>query len=190
MPGLHRASFAAILIILTVVSALPSGRATGVPGVSIPNFGKVDENYYRGSQPDQEQFNELKLFGIKTVIDLRKDNNPAAEAWVRELGMKYFRIPLKASTAATEEQTSYFLSLVNDPTNWPVYVHCKGGRHRTGALTAVYRITKEGWTADQAWREMKEYDFNSGFFGGPGAQKKFVFSFYERHRATANGPQK
>jgi protein tyrosine/serine phosphatase len=100
--------------------------------------------------------------------------------------MQYFNIPLKASRPATEEQTDYFLKLVNDPNNWPVYVHCKGGRHRTGALTAIYRITHDGWTADQAYEEMKKYDFNQGFFGGPPAQKKFVYSFYQRH-ATAGG---
>jgi protein tyrosine/serine phosphatase len=101
--------------------------------------------------------------------------------------MRYFNIPMKASRAATEEQTAYFLKLVNDPENWPVYVHCKGGRHRTGALTAVYRITRDGWTAEQAYDEMKRYDFNNGvlggIFGGPSAQKRFVFSFYERHAA-------
>ena len=96
-------------------------------------------------------------------------------------GLQYFNIAMKPSKAATGEQTDYFLSLVKDPANWPVYVHCKGGRHRTGALTAVYRITHDGWTAEQAFEEMEKYDFNDGFFGGPSAQKKFVFNFYERH---------
>jgi protein tyrosine/serine phosphatase len=62
-------------------------------------------------------------------------------------------------------------------------VHCKGGRHRTGALTAIYRITHDGWTADQAYKEMKEYEFEHGFFGGPSAQKHYVYSFYERRAA-------
>jgi protein tyrosine/serine phosphatase len=60
-----------------------------------------------------------------------------------------------AKRPATEEQTASFLKLVNDAANWPVYVHCKGGRHRTGELTAIYRITNEGWTADQTYQEMK-----------------------------------
>ncbi|HKP36868.1 MAG TPA: dual specificity protein phosphatase family protein [Pyrinomonadaceae bacterium] len=181
-------SYAVVLVTLVALALVGvTGRANGpsFPGVSIENFGKVNDHYYRGSQPDHQQFAELKRIGIKTVIDLRKDNKAAAEGWARDSGLKYFRIPLKASTAATEEQTAYFLSLVNDPENWPVYVHCKGGRHRTGALTAVYRITHDGWTADQAYREMQEFDFNNGFFGGPGAQKKFVYSFYEHFRATA-----
>jgi protein tyrosine phosphatase (PTP) superfamily phosphohydrolase (DUF442 family) len=169
-------SIALALVLLTVASAAVFAHVPAVPGVSIENFGKVNDHYYRGSQPDHEQFAELKRLGIKTVIDLRKDNKAFAEEWVLKLGMKYFRIPLKAGIPATEKQTSYFLSLVNDPSNWPVYVHCKGGRHRTGA--------------DQAYREMKEYDFNNGLFGGPGAQKKFVYAFYEHFHATATAEQK
>lgn len=166
-------------------------RLSEVPGVTIENFGKVNEHYYRGSQPTEEQFAELKRFGIKTVIDLRGDYKKDEEGRVRELGMQFFRIPMKASVAATEEQAKYFLELVNDPANWPVYVHCKGGRHRTGAMTGIYRITHDGFTADQAWQEMKDYDFNNGLFGGPSAQRKYVFGFYERHRSpVAAGSQK
>ncbi len=155
-----------------------------VPGVSIENFGQVNEHYYRGSQPNQEEFAELKRFGIKTVIDLRADFKKDEESWVRELGMNFFRIPLKTRVAASEEQTKLFLEIVNDPANLPVYVHCKGGRHRTGAMTGVYRITHDGWSADQAWQEMKEYDFNNGLFGGPSAQKKYVYSYYARQLAA------
>lgn len=151
---------------------------------TIKNFGKVDDNYYRGSQPSEVQMEELKRLGVKTIIDLRKDKVASAEVWASRAGLQYFNITMKPSKAATDEQTAHFLSLVNDPKNWPVYVHCKGGRHRTGALTAVYRITHDGWTAAQAWEEMKAYDFNDGLFGGPGAQKKFVFNFYQQRIAN------
>jgi protein tyrosine/serine phosphatase len=160
------------------VSAQDAAKAPAV--VTIKNFGKVDDNYYRGSQPSAIQMEQLKRLGIKTVIDLRKDKVTGAQEWATKADLQYFNIVMRPSKAATEEQTDYFLSLVNDPANWPVYVHCKGGRHRTGALTAAYRITHDGWTAAQAYEEMKKYDFNDGIFGGPSAQKKFVFSFYER----------
>jgi tyrosine-protein phosphatase SIW14 len=188
--GSRRSGVAVIILLLALVAAASPARMTETPGVSIKNFGRVNDHYYRGSQPSQEEFAQLKRLGIKTVIDLRKDSVPEAPDWVKGLGMQYFNIPLKASVPATEEQTAYFLSLVNNPANWPVYIHCKGGRHRTGALTAVYRITQQGWTADQAYQEMKEYDFNSGLFGGPMAQKKYVYSFYERHRVKAAASQR
>jgi uncharacterized protein (TIGR01244 family) len=180
--SLRLAALAALVSLLALSSVTIPAPRTQTSGVSIENFGKVNDQYYRGSQPTQEEVAQLKQLGIKTVIDLRKDLVPEAGNWVRAAGMQYYNIPLKASKPATDEQTDYFLSLVNNPANWPVYVHCKGGRHRTGALTAVYRITHDGWTADQAFKEMKDYDFNNGLFGGPAAQKNFVYAFYERHK--------
>jgi len=177
----RHATLAALVILVALSGArIPAQQQAETSARAIENFGKVNDNYYRGSQPEAADFEQLKRLGIKTVIDLRKDFVEQAPEWARSAGMQYFNIPLKASRAATEEQTNYFLSLVNDPKNWPVYVHCKGGRHRTGALTAIYRITKDGWTADQAYKEMKAYDFEHGLFGGPTAQKRFVYSFYDR----------
>jgi protein tyrosine/serine phosphatase len=175
-------ALAAMLALAGMVASIPQTKtAEG----EIQNFGKVNDNYYRGAQPGVAGFAHLKKLGIKTVIDLRKDSVREAPEWAKGAGLQYFNIPMKASTPATPEQTDYFLKLVNDPGNWPVYVHCKGGRHRTGALTAIYRITHDGWTADAAYKEMKQYDFESGFFGGPAAQKRFVYSFYERRDAGA-----
>jgi protein tyrosine/serine phosphatase len=178
------------LVALAAMLALTGMAASVTQTKSSPNgienFGKVNEHYYRGSQPNAEGFIKLKKLGVKSVIDLRKDSVAEEPEWVRAAGMQYFNIPLQASRAATDEQTEQFLKLVNDPSNWPVYVHCKGGRHRTGALTAIYRITHDGWTADQAYKEMKEYEFEHGFFGGPSAQKHYVYSFYERRTAAGH----
>jgi len=172
------ASVLAVLALTGIAVSLPQTKA---PNAGPRNFGKINDQYYRGSQPDAAELAQLKSIGVKTVIDLRRDSDKDEPGQVRALGMQYFNIPLKSSQPATAAQTEYFLKLANDPANWPVYVHCKGGRHRTGALTAIYRITHDGWTADRAYEEMKEYDFNHGLFGGPSAQKKFVFSFYEQH---------
>lgn len=174
---------AGFLLLLAITGAISSAQKDLAPPPSpIKNFGKVNDRYFRGSQPNQPQMAALKAMGVKTVIDLRRDYVPEERRWATELGLNYVNIPLEASKAATKEQTEYFLSLVNDAANAPVYVHCKGGRHRTGALTGVYRITHDGWTAQQAFDEMKKYDFDDGLFGGPSSQRKFVFEFYEQHK--------
>lgn len=180
-----------ILLLATAVAwPLSPARSTAEAQVAatstttLKNFGKVNDNYYRGSQPGEKEIEQLKRLGVKTIIDLRKDKVPQEAQWASKAGLRYFNIPMNASRRATAEQTAYFLNLVNDPDNGPVYVHCKGGRHRTGALSAVYRITRDGWTADQAWAEMKRYDFDDGIFGGPGDQKKFVYSFYQSYLAN------
>lgn len=186
--ALSRRDLGLATLLLLAVFAWPAmetpAQVGAVPATAIKNFGKVNDRYYRGSQPRQRDIEQLKQLGIKTVIDLRKDKEPRAAEWVTGAGLKYFNIPLLAGRGATDQQAAYFFSLVNDPANGPVYVHCKGGKHRTGALTAAYRITHDGWTADQAFEEMLRYDFNDGFFGGPSGQKKFVYSFYEKYLAS------
>lgn len=171
----------AVLLFCSHASLVATAQTSFAFQTGIENFGQINSNYYRGSQPDAKEFEELKRFGIRTVIDLRKDSLPEAVEWARSQGLRYFNIPLTTKKPATEEQTALFLKLVNDPNNFPVYVHCKGGRHRTGEMTAIYRITYDGWTADQSYQEMKKYDFESGLFGGPGSLKKYVFSYYQHY---------
>jgi protein tyrosine phosphatase (PTP) superfamily phosphohydrolase (DUF442 family) len=137
-------------------------------------YQSSNDNYYRGSQPTAGQFDELKKRGIKTIIDLRKDSIDGASQRARDAGLQYVNIPLTTKQPATDDQTERFLKLINDPGNWPVFVHCKGGRHRTGEMTAIYRITHDGWSGDKAYEEMKKYDFEDSFFY-PRSLKKYVF---------------
>jgi tyrosine-protein phosphatase SIW14 len=174
------AAFFVGIVLMSAVAVL-TGRAQSLnaPAVSLENFGKVNEHYYRGAQPSAVQFTELKRLGVKTIIDLRQDRISDASEWAQNAGLQYINIPLTTKRAATEEQTNYFLKLVSDPENWPIYVHCKGGRHRTGEMTAVYRMNSQGWTADQAYEEMKKYDFEDSFFY-PRSLKKYVYSYYDQ----------
>ena len=176
-----------LALILQAVQVVPSAAqsSTAAAPISIKNFGKVNDKYYRGSQPDANQFEGLKRLGIKTVIDLRKDRVEEASKWAGAAGLEYINIPLTTKRAATEQQTAEFLKLVNDPAKLPVYVHCKGGRHRAGQMTAIYRITNDGWTAEQAYQEMKKYDFEDSWFY-PRPLKKYVFSYYEWFKSEKN----
>jgi len=132
--------------------------------VRIDNFGRVNDNYYRGAQPEGRDYADLASLGVKTLINLTSDDADASEqAMAERAGMKYFQIPMTTHDAPTSEQISKFLALVNDPANQPVYVHCVGGRHRTGVMTAAFRMTQDGWTSDQAFQEMKKYKFGSDF---------------------------
>jgi protein tyrosine/serine phosphatase len=114
--------------------------------------------------------------GVKTVIDLQKEGSGEEQAIVEKQGMKFYRIGMSDKSQPGSEQVEAFLKIVNDPANQPIFVHCAGGRHRTGAMSAIYRITHDGWNADQAYSEMKQYDFEHGM--GHGALKHYVYDFY------------
>jgi protein tyrosine/serine phosphatase len=162
--------------LIAVLLLATSATAETLAKVRIKNFGRIDDHYYRGAQPETGDYADLANIGVKTVIDLTQDGRDDESGLVQRAGMKFYRIPLTTSERPPKAAVTQFLNLVNDPNNWPVYVHCQGGRHRTGVMTAVYRMTKNGWTADRAYQEMKQYRFE-GFPGHP-ELKKFVYDYY------------
>jgi tyrosine-protein phosphatase SIW14 len=153
--------------------------------IRISNFGRVNDSYFRGAQPKSRDYADLAALGVKTVIDLQGDGDNADEAkLVTASGMRFYRIPMTPRVAPTQEQLATFLRIVNDPAQQPVYVHCAGGRHRTGVMTAVYRMEKDRWDADQAFKEMKKYDFGLDFLHPE--FKKFVFAYQPQHDRVAS----
>ena len=177
---------AAAVLALSLVTTATAGKSKDLgvtsSAVSIDNFGKVNANYFRGAQPDSRGFSQLKAMGVKTVIDLQADGLANEKAMVEKAGMQFYRIPMTTSDRPSQAAITQFLKLVNDPANQPVYVHCKGGRHRTGAMTAVYRMTQDGWDSEKAYQEMKAYRFE-GFPGHP-ELKKFVYDYGRQMVAT------
>jgi protein tyrosine/serine phosphatase len=152
-------------------------RAGDLPNIAIDNFGRVNATYYRGAEPDDDQYATLAALGIKTVVDLRSDDADAEDKlFVEHAGMKYAQIPMTTHESPAPSVINTFLRIVTDPANQPVYVHCVGGRHRTGVMTAVYRMTREGWTAEQAFSEMKQYNFGPDFLHPE--FKRFVYGYH------------
>src|SRR5258705_1534462 len=143
--------------------------------VNVGNFGKINDNYFRGAQPKGTDYGDLASIGVKTVIDLQVDGPSNEAGIVKAAGMNFFRIGMTTSNAPTDAQVARFLDIVNDPANQPVFVHCAGGRHRTGTMTALYRMTNDGWTAAQAYSEMKQYRFE-GFPDHP-VLRNYVYAY-------------
>jgi protein tyrosine phosphatase (PTP) superfamily phosphohydrolase (DUF442 family) len=148
----------------------------GFPSIRIKNFGQMDERFYRGAQPKQEDYSHLAALGIKTVIDLRDDSEAYEKRGVEAAGMRYVNIPMNDKSYPKAGQVESFLKLVDDPTTGPFYVHCAGGRHRTGVMGAVYRFTHDHWNYDQVYAEMKQYDFYTRW--GHGSLKEFVQDYW------------
>lgn len=135
--------------------------STEFSGINIINFGKMDDRFYRGGQPEKGDYESLAKLGVKTVIDLRNDPTDYERPAVEALGMKYINIPMSGWKTADDDDVAKFMSLMNDPETGVVYVHCKAGKHRTGLVGAVYRFNQYGWNYDQAYQEMKRYNYTS-----------------------------
>lgn len=165
------ASVVCLLSSLTVALAAQRDASK----IRIRNFGCINENFYRGAQPREQDYADLATAGVKTIIDLQQDGEAHEQQLVEAAGMKFYRIGLSDSSWPSAEKAAQFLKIVNDPANQPVFIHCHGGKHRAGAMTAIYRMTHDGWSADRAYAEMKQYDFESGF--GHSALKAYVYDY-------------
>jgi protein tyrosine/serine phosphatase len=142
----------------------PASAAGNLAAIRIDNFGRVNSNYFRGAEPENEEYGTLARFGIKTIVDLRSDDvDLEDEGLAHRAGLKYVKIPMTTHEPPSQSVIEQFLQIVDAPENQPVYVHCVGGRHRTGVMTALYRMTREGWTADRAFKEMKQYRYGPDF---------------------------
>jgi protein tyrosine/serine phosphatase len=179
----HSLAFIAILLLAISVS-VQAGDFTNLPGIK--NFGRINDTYYRGAQPENQDYANLAALGIRTVINLTSDDAEANEKMmVENAGMKYHQIPMNTHVPPTTAQLAEFLGIVNDPLSQPVYVHCVGGKHRTGVMTAVYRMMN-GWNADQAFKEMKQFDFGPSFLHSE--FKNFVFHYYNELSNAKSAP--
>ena len=128
----------------------------------IKNFHKVSEVLYRGAQPNENGYKELAKLGIKTVVDLRVI--PQDKELIKSLGMQPIQIPINPLDMK-DKYAKEFLSIMANPANYPVFVHCRYGSDRTGTMVALYRIYFQHWTKENALKEMTsdKYGFNEIF---------------------------
>jgi protein tyrosine/serine phosphatase len=161
-----------LALVLTVSGSAFASKNAKFPNIKIKNFGQMDDRFYRGAQPNEEDYKDLASLGIKTVIDLRNDPESYEKRDVEALGMRYVNIAMSDKDYPKSDQAEQFLKLVDDSSTGKFFVHCAGGRHRTGVMGAVYRFNHYHWNFDQVYAEMKDYDFYTRF--GHGDMKKFV----------------
>jgi protein tyrosine/serine phosphatase len=155
------------IIILTVLISLvftaaaaqeqrPSKWAQPVKIDGVQNLFKVSDTLYRSEQPTAEGFKNLRKLGIKTVVNLRTFHTDSS--LLKGSGLEYEHIYMKSWHAENEDAVK-FLKIVTDPKKTPVLVHCQHGADRTGTMCAVYRMAVQGWTKEEALKEMTEGGF-------------------------------
>ena len=155
-----------------------SNQSDNLSSVRIKNFGQMDERFYRGAQPKEADFKDLAALGIKTIIDLRDDPTSYEKRAAEAAGLRYVNIPMSDTSYPKEAQVQQFLKLATDPATGAFYVHCAGGRHRTGVAGAVYRMSVYGWDYDRTYGEMKKFDFYTRWGHGP--MKDYVEDYWKK----------
>jgi protein tyrosine/serine phosphatase len=179
-------AFFTTLALMLAFSGLSTAKSkeSKFPTIKIKNFGQMDERFYRGARPKEEDYAALAALGVKTVIDLTDNSREYEQPAVEAAGLRYVNIPMVDKSYPSMDQVNEFLRVIDDPETGKFYLHCAGGRHRTGVMGAVYRFKHHNWTLEQVLAEMNEYDFGSGW--GHGKQKDFVKDYWQQFQAQGN----
>jgi protein tyrosine phosphatase (PTP) superfamily phosphohydrolase (DUF442 family) len=150
----------------------PASWAVAVSTQGVPNLWRVEPDLYRSARPESAGFRELEKLGIKAVLDVE---SPADEAAAKGTKLKLFHVPMNAF-GLRDESVLEAMKILSDPANRPIVIHCQHGADRTGAMMALYRVVVEGWSKDDAIREM-----NAG-----GYHHSSWFSNLDRYVAAAD----
>lgn len=161
----HRRTLGAIVLMvramaLPLLEAPRAAATTEAPGSaarheSIPNYGVIWEGKLtRSGEPSAEGWAWLRRQGVRSIVDFRHKESIAN----RRVRFQYtLRLPFTKETPPTDDEAEEFLRFVRDRSHWPIHIHCKHGRDRTGLMAALVRYAIDGWPLQRALAEARTY---------------------------------
>lgn len=149
---------AAAAVALLSVLSLPGLAAPTAHMEGVPNFHEVNQTIYRGGQPTEQGWRNLKAMGITTVVDLCDSGMAQEQKAVEAAGMRYVSIPMNGDgiVEPNANKVAQALGLLLSAKG-KIFIHCHKGSDRTGTVVACYRITHDHWQAAKALKEAENY---------------------------------
>jgi protein tyrosine phosphatase (PTP) superfamily phosphohydrolase (DUF442 family) len=111
----------------------------------VPNACEIVPNLITGGQPSAAQLRALKDAGGDLVLDIRDpmESRPVDEAvMVRELGMQYVNIPVRAGSL-DDSTMEKILGVLRGAGSKTIFFHCGSGNRVAGALLPFFILDQK-----------------------------------------------
>lgn len=177
----------------------PTPESSGLPA----NFQIIAPGIYRSSYPAHEHFEDLSDLELKTIITLVPEPLPIEYAnFLSSNGITHHHIPILANkdenVFTPADTVNKVLSIMLEPANFPMLLHCNKGKHRTGCMTACFRKVT-GWQLQDcideytkySWGKSRELDkafitaYDDSVLKGIALERGYVGGVYGSHLFTS-----
>ena len=167
-PGMRcRRCFARITLVgILLCWQLGHGRSQGSEGVRIvsdhlgktPNLARIGQRIFFAGQPGADDFGLFARRGVRTVINLRTDQEVEALSFdegevVRREGMAYMHVPVAAG-GLSRDGLGEIAQKLTESDRHPVLIHCASS-NRVGYVWALFRMLRDDLAVDEAVNEGK-----------------------------------
>lgn len=175
-----RHAIAAFFIIILASSSVQANFFKGIKNLMFGNNLHVlqkGQAYRAGTIPPKRLARKIKKFGIRTVINLRgaqphKRWFQRQDKVLRTLRIGFYNIPMSAKTLPSRENALKLIDLF-DHAPRPILIHCRAGADRTSEAAALWKLTQEGSTKQEARRQLSD---TYGHFSNRYPAKKLFIS--------------
>ena len=127
------------------------------------NLFRVTPSLYRSEQLTAKDEALLQQQNIKTIINLRFFDRDDDQEELSHLQLNLVNHPLKSWHIKPKQIAAVLYDIEQAQKQGGVLVHCYHGADRTGLIIGMYRIVNQGWSIEEAKREMVEgpYGFHT-----------------------------
>lgn len=123
------------------------------------SFKRIDDEFFIGPQPTEQDLHEARQQGIKTVIDFRLPSETATSNAVltKNQGLAYVNIPVNKVALSADQIGELDREIKSH--EGPFLLHCATGA-RAALLLSLRKAKQLGWTPEQTFVEAKKLGFD------------------------------
>lgn len=120
------------------------------------NLFQISPMLYRSALPDRGAVPLLEKLKVGTVITFLPESD---SSWLSTPGIAQVQLPYRTNHVDDADVLKALRAIQTAEAVGPVLMHCKHGSDRTGLMAAMYRVVVQGWSKEDAMKEMTQGGF-------------------------------